>query len=204
MDQIILFCCCSDAQLCPTLCDPMDWSMPGFPVLHHLPELAEAHVHWVGGAIQPSRPLSSPSPPAFNPSQHQGLLSGYRLVSLINDYAVFNHSVMSDSLWPHGLWPTRLLCPRGFSRQEYWSGLPCPPPGDLPNPGIKPSSSHCRWILHHLSHWGSPRTLGWVACSFSRGSSKPRNWTGISCIAGGFFSSWATKEALLIVSDGIR
>ena len=47
---------------------------------------------------------------------------------------------MSDSLRPHGLQPARLLCPWGFSRQEYWSGLPCPPPGDLPNPGIQPRS----------------------------------------------------------------
>ena len=46
--------CCSVNQLCPTLCDPMDCIMPGFPVLHHLPELAQAHVHWVGDAIQPS------------------------------------------------------------------------------------------------------------------------------------------------------
>ena len=51
----------------------MDCSTPGFPVLHHLPEFTQAHVHWVGDAIQPSHPLSSPSPPAFNPSQHQGL-----------------------------------------------------------------------------------------------------------------------------------
>ena len=50
----------------------MDYSRPGFPVLHHLPELAQTHVHWVGDAIQPSHPLSSPSL-AFNPSQHQGL-----------------------------------------------------------------------------------------------------------------------------------
>ena len=56
------------------LCDPMDCSMPGFPVLHHLLELAQIHVHWVGDAIQPSRPLSSPSPPAFNISQHQGFI----------------------------------------------------------------------------------------------------------------------------------
>ena len=47
---------------------------------------------------------------------------------------------MSDSLRPHGPQPARLLCPWGFSRQEYWSGLPCPPPGDLPNPGIEPMS----------------------------------------------------------------
>ena len=60
----------SVAQSCPTLCDPMDCSTPGFLVLHHRPELAQTHV---GGAIQPSHPLSSPSPPAFNLFQHQGL-----------------------------------------------------------------------------------------------------------------------------------
>jgi len=56
-------CCCSVAQSCLTLCNPMNCSRPGFPVLHHLPELAQTHVHWVGDAIQPSRPLYSPSPP---------------------------------------------------------------------------------------------------------------------------------------------
>ena len=59
--------------LCPTLCDPMDCSMPGFPVHHQLPELAQTHVHHVSDAIQPSHPLLSPSPPAFKLSQHQGL-----------------------------------------------------------------------------------------------------------------------------------
>ena len=52
----------------------------------------------------------------------------------------FSRSVVSDSLQSHGTQPARLLCPWGFSRQEHWSGLPCPPPGDLPNPGIKPRS----------------------------------------------------------------
>ena len=60
----------SVAQSCQTLCDPMDCSMPGFPIHHQLPELAQTHVHQVGDAIQPSHPLSSPSPPAFNLSQH--------------------------------------------------------------------------------------------------------------------------------------
>ena len=60
-------------QLCLTICDPMDCSMPSFPILHHLLEIAQTHVHRVGDAIQPSHPLLSPSPPAFNPSQHQGL-----------------------------------------------------------------------------------------------------------------------------------
>ena len=58
---------------CVWLHDPMDCSMPGFPVLHYLPELAQTHVHWISDAIQPSHVLSSPSPPAFNLSQHQGL-----------------------------------------------------------------------------------------------------------------------------------
>ena len=63
----------SFAQLCLTLCDPMDCSMPGFPVHHQLLEPTETHVHNVSDAIQPSHPQSSPSPPALNLSQHQGL-----------------------------------------------------------------------------------------------------------------------------------
>ena len=63
----------SVSQLCLTLCNPMDSSMPGFPVHHQLPELTQTHDHQVGDAVQPSHPLSSPSPPAPNPSQHQGL-----------------------------------------------------------------------------------------------------------------------------------
>ena len=61
-------------------------------------------------------------------------------------------SVVSNSLWPYALQPARLLCPWGFSRQEYWSGFPYPPPGDLPDPGIK-SMSHVsfigRQVLYH-------------------------------------------------------
>ena len=60
-------------QLCPTLCNPMNCSRPGLPVHHKLPEFTQTHVHWVGDAIQPSYPLSSPSPPAPNPSKHQSL-----------------------------------------------------------------------------------------------------------------------------------
>ena len=74
------------AQLCPTLCDPMDCSMPGFPVHHQLPELAQTHVHWVGDAIQPSSPLLSSSPPAFNLSQHHGffqwVISSYQVAKV--------------------------------------------------------------------------------------------------------------------------
>ena len=58
---------------CLTLCNPMDWSTPGFPVLHYLLEFAQNHVLWVSDALQPSHPLSSPSPPELNLSQHKGL-----------------------------------------------------------------------------------------------------------------------------------
>ena len=61
----------SVAQSCPNLCDPTNRSMPGLPVHHQFPEFIQTHVHWVGDAIQPSHPLSSPSPPASDPSQHQ-------------------------------------------------------------------------------------------------------------------------------------
>ena len=63
----------SVAQSCPTLCDPMNPSTPGLPVHHQLMEFIQTHVHWVSDAIQPSHPLSSPSPPAPNPSQHHSL-----------------------------------------------------------------------------------------------------------------------------------
>ena len=183
---------------------------------------------------------------------------------------------MSDSLWPFGLLPTRLLPSMEFSRQEYWRGLPCPPPGVLPDPGFKPPSlmspalagrffptsatweapkcsmccavlshsvvsdplwpqglkptrllcpwnspgknagigchallqgifptegsnpglQHCRQILYQLSHQGSPRILDWVAYPFSRRGIFPtQDQTRVSCIAGRFFISWATRES---------
>ena len=71
LSQVIQFS--SVAQSCPTLCDPMNCSMPGLPVHHQLPDFTQTHAHQVGDAIQPSHPLSSPSPPAPNPSQHQSL-----------------------------------------------------------------------------------------------------------------------------------
>ena len=66
----------SVAQSCPTLCHTMNRSTPGLPVHHQLPEFTQTHVHRVSDAIQPAHPLASPSPPAPNPSQHQGLFQG--------------------------------------------------------------------------------------------------------------------------------
>ena len=80
--------------------------------------------------------------------------------------------------------------PWGFSRQEYWNGLPCLPPRIPPIPGLP----HCGQILYTLSHQGSPRILEWIAYPFSRVSPRPRNRTRVSYVAGGFFTSWATRE----------
>ena len=101
--QLSLHTVSSIAQLCVTLWDPMDYSTPRFPVHHHLPELAQTRVHQAGDAIQPSHPLSSPFPPAFNLSQHQGL---FQWVSSLHQVAkVFElqlqHQIEhhSDSDW---------------------------------------------------------------------------------------------------------
>ena len=80
-------------------------------------------------------------------------------LTLILCCAVLSHSVVSDYLQPHVLQPSRLLCPPGFSRQESWNGLPYPPPGDLPNPGIEPRSLTLQVDSYHLSHQGSPTLI---------------------------------------------
>ena len=92
----ILFCCCSVTQWCLTLCGPVDCNTSGFPVLHHLPEFAQTHVHWGGDAIQPSHPLSSPSPPALNLSQNQGLfqrVSSSHLVAKVLELQLQHQSI---------------------------------------------------------------------------------------------------------------
>ena len=68
--------------------------------------------------------------------------------------------------------------------------------GIFPTQGSNPALPHCGWILYQLSHKRSPRTLEWIAYPFSSRSSQPRNWTGVSCIAGGYFTNWAIREAL--------
>ena len=100
--KIYSLCCCSVAQSCPTLFNPMDWSMLGFPVLHHLPEPAQTHVHWVSDAIQASHPLWSLSPPALNISQHQGLFqwvgSSHQVAALALVYSLSNFQICNAVL----------------------------------------------------------------------------------------------------------
>ena len=86
----------SVAQSCPILCDPMNHSMPGLPVHHQLLEFTQTHVHPVGDAIQPSHPLSSPSPPAPNPSQHQGLFQWVNSLTTTNSFQFMILYVLRD------------------------------------------------------------------------------------------------------------
>ena len=103
-------------------------------------------------------------------------------------------SAKSLQLYPTLYSPMNCTCQAplsmGFSRQEYWSGLPYPPPGDLPNPGIKPVS-----LISCISR-SANRTVEWVPMPYSRGSSQPRDQTCVSCIAGGFFTAEPSRKPL--------
>ena len=124
-------------------------------------------------------------------------------------------SLMSNSLWPHGLYHTRLLCPRGFSRQKYWSGLPFPAPGDLSNPGTEPASL-C--VLHWemcslplaspgkplymltppLHLWNSSAEL-WEAVPQAIALSKVPNKTHFPLLRSVFFFTWDNTYSKLIL-----
>ena len=101
-----------------------------------------------------------------------------------------SHSVLSNSLQPPGLyfWCNSPDQNTGVGSLSLLQGI-------FPAQGLNPGLLHCRRILYQLSHKGSPRILDWVAYPFSSRSSWPRNWTGVSCIAGRFFTNWAMREA---------
>ena len=101
-----------------------------------------------------------------------------------------SHSAMSNSLWLHRLYSTW-----NSPGQNTEVGSLFLLQGIFPAQGSNPGLPHCREIIYQLSHKGSPKILEWVAYPFSRGSSRPRNWTGVSCFAGGFFTNWAVQEA---------
>ena len=106
----------SVAQLCLTLYDPMNFSMPGLPAHHQLPEFTQTHVHRVGDAIQPSHPMSSPSPPAPNPSHHQSLfqwVNSSHEVAKVLEFQLYHHSFQRN--------------PRADLLQNGLVGSPCSP-----------------------------------------------------------------------------
>ena len=116
-------CYCSVANLCLTLCDHMDCSMPGFPVPHHLPEFAQVHVRWIGGAIQPPHPLSPSSPSAFNLSQKHGLFQKVGSVSGSQRIgASASASVLPASI--PGWFPLGLTGLISLQSQESFGSLP--------------------------------------------------------------------------------
>ena len=148
---LVLRCCyCSVAQSCPTLFNPMDCSMPGFPVHHQLLELAQTHVHQASDVIRLSHPLSSPSTPAFNLAQHQMFSNGSTLpirwpkywsfsISLSNEYSGLisfrtdwfdllvvkglSRVCSSTTAQKHQFFSTQLYSPTLTSIHEYWKKL---------------------------------------------------------------------------------
>ena len=103
-----------------------------------------------------------------------------------------SHSVVSDSLWLHGL-----CTPWNFPGQNTGVSSLSLLQGILPTQGLNPSLPHRGQVLYQLSHKGSPRILEWVAYPFSSRSSRPRNRTGVSCIAGRFSTNWAIREVFM-------
>ena len=130
----------SVTQSCPTLCNPTDCTIPGFPVHHQLPEFTQIHVHWVGDAIQPSHLLSSPSPPALNLSQHQGLfkwVSSSDQVAKVLEFQLQHHSFQRN--------------PRADLLQNGLVGSPCSPRDSQessPTSQVKSINSSTFSLLH--------------------------------------------------------
>ena len=111
--------------------------------------------------------------------------------------AVLGLSVISNFLQPVYCSPPHSSDHRDSPGKNTGVGCHVLLQGIFPTQGLNPGLPHCRQILYHLSYQGSPRILEWVAYPFSRESSWPRNRTGASCIVGRFFTSWATREALV-------
>ena len=124
---------------CVRLCDPIDYSTPGFPVHHQLPEFTQTHVHWVSDAIQPSHPLSSPSLPAFNLFQHQGLfkwISSSHEVAKVLELQLLHQSFQWTQDW---------------SPLDGLVGSPCSPRGSQessPTPRLKSINSSVLSFLY--------------------------------------------------------
>ena len=130
----------SVAQSCPTLCNPMNCSTPGLPVHHQLPEFTQTHIHQVSDAIQPSHPLSSPSPPAPNPSQYQSLfqwVNSSHEVAKVLEFQPQHHSFQRN--------------PRVDLLQNGLVGSPCSPRDSQepsPTPQFKSINSSALSLLH--------------------------------------------------------
>ena len=142
--------------ICVWLCDLMDCSTPGFPVHHQFPELAQTHVHQVSDAIQPSHPLSSPSPPAFNLSQHQSLFqrvsSSHQVAKVLEfqlQHQSFQWILRTDFLWDWLVWSP--CSPRDSSLQITYQ------PGSCMIHRVRT----CKYLLIWESYTKGDVTLNW-------------------------------------------
>ena len=148
--------CCWVIKLCLTFCDPMDCSMPGFPVLHYLPEFAQIHIHWVSDAIQLYHPLLSPSSRTLNLSQHQGLFQWVgsshevaKVLALQPQHQTFQWTFRVDILLVWLIWSP--CCPRDSGESS-------------PAPQFSSTNS---WVLSLL--YGPTLTSvhdNWKTCAF--------------------------------------
>ena len=174
----------SFSSVCPTLCYPMDCSMPGLPVHHHLLEFTQTHVHWVGNVIQPSHSLSSPSPPAFNLSQHhcffkwvssshqvarvlefQLQYQSFQRIFILNDiyfkciWNQINKVLVAQSCPtlcdPIGCGPPKLFGPLGFPGKHTVVGCHTFLQGIFPTQETNLDLLHCRQTFYCLSNQGS-------------------------------------------------
>ena len=157
-----------------------DW-FPCKCLIHRQPRL----ISWQMKTIQKSLPVHSQASQFTTWTLARPLLFALKLKSESESC-----SVVSDSLRPHGL-----HSPWNSPGQNTGAGSLSLLQGIFPTQGPNPGLPLCRQILYQLSHKGSPRLLEWGAYPFSSRSSPPRNRTGVYCVAGGFFTSWATREA---------
>ena len=175
------------------------WAVARFPVLHHLLELAQTHVHWVGDAIQSSHPLSSASPPTFNLSQHQSLFHWVSFSHQVAEVLEFqlqhqslekgraNHFSILALRTPWTVW-------EGYETRitSKWKKVKVESPSHVQLFATPWTTSLPGSSLHGILQ---ARVLEWVAISFSRGSSQSRDQTRVSRIPGRRFNLWATREA---------
>ena len=184
---------CLVAQLCPTLCDPMDHSPPGSSVHGDSPgKNTGVGCHAFLQGILPTQESNLGLPHC---RQHLYSLSHQGSPLLTIESESESCSVMSDSSRPH-----EVHNPWNSPAQNTGVGSLSTLQEIFPTQWLNLGLPHCRQILYWLRHKGSPRILEWAAYLFSSGPSQPRNRTGVSCIAGRFFTNWAMREAPLTIS----
>ena len=161
-------CCCSVTHSCPTLCNPMNCSTPGLPVLHHLPEFAQVHFHCISDAIQPSHPVMTSFLSALNLSQYQGLFHEFAVHIRWPKYWSFSFSI-SPSTEYSGLisfkidyfdllavqWTLKSLLQHIVQRHQFFATLP----------SLQSSSHNCTWPLRRPQPWlYGPLSTEWCVC----------------------------------------